>query len=119
MLGKRTVASYKTWDCGFQVGSSRLEYTGSSFAQPFLHLVGELVPRKISVDKEPVFFPREGSLESRTQDLSERYILGPSIKILNKFLNLFSWIQSGRMQQYIMYGLVFLLSLLVWILGVR
>ncbi len=119
LLRKRTVGSYKTWDCGYQVGSGRLEYTGSSFAQPFLHLVAELVPREISVDKEPVFFPMEASLESRTQDLSERYILKPLIALLNKFLNLFSWIQSGRMQQYIMYGLVFLVFLLVWILGIR
>ena len=119
LLRKRSVAAYKTWDCGFQVGSSRLQYTGSSFAQPFLHLVAEVVPQRIHVEKEPVLFPQEASLESHTQDLSERFIFRPSIGLLNKFLNLFTWIQSGRMQQYIMYGLVFLVFLLIWILGVR
>lgn len=119
LLRKRNVAVFKTWDCGYQVGSSRLQYTSSSFAQPFLHLVAELVPQKIRVEKEPVLFPEDASLESHTQDLSERFIFRPSIGLLNRFLNLFSWIQSGRMQQYIMYGLVFLVFLLVWILGVR
>ncbi len=119
LLRKRKVSRYKTWDCGYQVGSSRLQYTSSSFAQPFLHLVAELVPQKIHVEKQPVLFPEEASLESHTQDLSERYIFRPSIGILNKFLNLFSWIQSGRMQQYIMYGLVFLVVLLIWILGIK
>lgn len=119
LLRKRKVSEYKTWDCGYQAGSSRLQYTSSSFAQPFLHLVAELVPQKIHVEKQPVLFPEEASLESHTQDLSERFIFRPSIGILNKFLNLFSWIQSGRMQQYIMYGLVFLVFLLIWILGIK
>ena len=119
LLRKRKVSEFKTWDCGYQVGSSRLQYTSSSFAQPFLHLVAELVPQKIQVEKQPVLFPKEASLESHTQDISERFIFRPSIGILNKFLNLFSWIQSGRMQQYIMYGLVFLVALLIWILGIK
>lgn len=119
LLRKREVAVFKTWDCGYQVGSGRLQYTSSSFAQPFLHLVAELVPQKIHVEKEPVLFPAGASLESHTQDFSERYIFRPSIRFLNKVLNLFSWIQSGRMQQYIIYGLIFLVFLLIWIFGVR
>ena len=119
LLRKREVAVFKTWDCGYQVGSGRFQYTSSSFAQPFLRLVAELVPQKIHVEKQPVLFPLGASLESHTQDLSERYIFQPSIRFLNKFLNLFSWIQSGRMQQYIIYGLIFLVFLLIWIFGVR
>ncbi len=119
LLREREVADFKTWDCGYQVGSGRLQYTSSSFAQPFLHLVAELVPQKIHVEKEPVLFPRDASLESHTQDFSERYIFRPSIRFLNRFMNLFSWIQSGRMQQYIIYGLIFLVFLLIWIFGVR
>jgi hydrogenase-4 component B len=119
LLRKREVAAFKTWDCGYQVGSGRFQYTSSSFAQPFLQLVAELVPRKIHVEKEPVFFPRDASLESHTQDFSDRYIFRPSIRLLNRFMNLFSWIQSGKMQQYIIYGLIFLVFLLIWIFGVR
>jgi len=32
---------------------------------------------------------------------------------------MFTWIQSGQTQQYILYGLVFLVILIVWIIGVR
>ncbi len=119
LLKRRNVATFKTWDCGYQVGSARLQYTGSSFAQPFLHLVEELVPRRIRVNKEPFLFPKDASLESHTQDLSERFIYRPTIRAVDRFLGLFSWIQSGRMQQYIMYGLVFIVALLIWILGVK
>ena len=119
LLRKRKVEAFKTWDCGYQVGSSRLQYTGSSFAQPFLQLVSELVPQRIHVEKDPVLFPRDASLESHTQDLSERFIFRPAIRLLNRFLDAFSWIQSGRMQQYILYGLIFLVFLLIWVFGVR
>jgi hydrogenase-4 component B len=117
LLRGKQIKEFKTWDCGYQVQSSRIQYTSSSFAQPFLHLVSELVPQKIKVSKEHKLFPKEAILESHSQDFSERYLIQPSINFLNKFMNLFSWIQSGRMQQYIIYGLLFLIFLLIWIIG--
>ncbi len=119
LLRNRKVTVFKTWDCGYQVGSSRVQYTSSSFAQPFLRLVAEFVPQGIDIEKEPVLFPVGASLESHTQDLSERFVFRPLVAFLNKSLNMFSWIQSGRMQQYILYGLIFLVFLLVWIFGIR
>jgi len=119
LLRKRSVQIFKTWDCGYQQESSRIQYTGSSFAQPILQLVAELVPQKVQVHKEQTLFPVHASFESHTQDISERLLIQPSIHFLNNFLNKFSWIQSGRMQQYIIYGLIFLVFLLVWIWGGR
>jgi formate hydrogenlyase subunit 3/multisubunit Na+/H+ antiporter MnhD subunit len=119
LLMNRSVVKFKTWGCGYQSESSRIQYTGSSYTQPILQLIAELVPRKINVVKEPVLFPKEASFESQSQDFSERFIIQPSIRILDKYLNYFSWIQSGRMQQYIIYGLLFLFFLLIWIWGTR
>jgi hydrogenase-4 component B len=115
LLKRKTVHSFKTWDCGYQEESSRIQYTGSSFAQPFLQLTAELVQQKVQGHKELVLFPAHASFESHAQDFSERLLIQPSIRLLNKFLNKFSWIQSGRMQQYILYGLIFLVVLLIWI----
>ena len=117
LLKGRHVKEFKTWDCGYQVQSSRIQYTSSSYAQPFLHLVSELVPQKIKVNKEHVLFPKEAHLESHAQDFSERYLVQPALKFIDMFMNLFSWIQSGKMQQYIVYGLLFLIFLLIWIIG--
>ena len=117
LLRKRSVQVFKTWDCGYQNESSRMQYTASSFAQPFLQLTAELVPQKVQVHKEQALFPVHASFESHAQDFSERALIQPSIRLLNNFLNKFSWIQSGRMQQYIIYGLIFLIFLLLWIWG--
>jgi hydrogenase-4 component B len=115
LLRKRPVEIFKTWDCGYQKESSRIQYTGSSYAQPILQLIAELVPQKVQVHKEQVLFPAHASFESHTQDFLERLLIQPSVRLLNAILNKFSWIQSGRMQQYIIYGLIFLVVLLVWI----
>jgi NADH:ubiquinone oxidoreductase subunit 5 (subunit L)/multisubunit Na+/H+ antiporter MnhA subunit len=115
LLKKKTVQVFKTWDCGYQEESSRVQYTGSSFTQPFLQLTAELVPQKVQIHKEHVLFPAHASFESHAQDFSERVLIQPSLRVLNTFLNKFSWIQSGRMQQYIIYGLIFLVTLLIWI----
>ena len=118
LLLNKTVTSFKTWDCGYQAQSSRLQYTGSSYVQPFLQLIAELVPQKIKLDKEPVLFPKDGFFRSDNQDLSERFIIRPAIIYISRFFSMFAWIQSGRMQQYILYGLIFLVLLLFWIFWV-
>lgn len=119
LLKRKKEEYFKTWDCGYQKGSSRIQYTSSSYVQPFLSLISEIVPQNINLNKEPVLFPKEASLDSNSQDFFERFIIQPNLKWLRKFLDLFSWIQSGKMQQYIIYGLILLLFLLIWILGVK
>ncbi|MEG8946703.1 proton-conducting transporter transmembrane domain-containing protein [Rosettibacter firmus] len=118
LLKNRKIEEFKTWDCGYQITSSRLQYTGGSFVQPFLHLVKEMVPQKIEVKKEQILFPEKASLVSYTHDFLEKFLIQPVVKFLKLSMELFAWIQSGKMQQYIIYGLIFLLFILIWIFGV-
>jgi formate hydrogenlyase subunit 3/multisubunit Na+/H+ antiporter MnhD subunit len=117
LLRKRTVSTFKTWDCGYQAESSRLQYTGSSYTMPFLNLVSGLVPKSTTVKVHQDLFPKQSHLETSAHDFTERYFIQPGMKFLQSFLNAFEWIQSGRMQQYILYGLILLVILLVWIIG--
>ncbi len=118
LLRKRPVREFRTWDCGYQGTSGRLQYTGSSYAQPFLTLVRELVPQSVRSDRVEERFPKEAHLESHALDVSERYFIRPALLYFRRFMNLFAGIQSGRLQQYIAYGLVFLILILLWIFGV-
>ncbi len=119
LISKRSIKKFKTWDCGYQGVTSKMQYTSGSYAHPFMQLISKLVPIEINVEKESALFPKEASLKSSSLDVSEGLIIQPIISALRKFMDLFSWIQSGRMQQYIIYGLIFLLVLLIWILGVE
>ena len=45
--------------------------------------------------------------------MEEAYIIKPFIKDIEKFFTIFERIQNGNIQQYILYGLVFLILSLI------
>ena len=116
LLQGKEVTIFKTWDCGYQVESSRMSYTGSSFAAPFMHLIAPFIPHQVKVRQPQGLFPRDGHYESHHDDFVAYYLINPLNSFIGWFMGLFTWVQSGRTQQYILYGLVFLVILIVWIM---
>jgi hydrogenase-4 component B len=119
LLRRRTVTVFKTWDCGYQAESPRLQYTASSFASPFLRLIAPLVPMRLRFHPPRELFPGPTAFESHGADIVESGLIRPLTEAVRRFLGLFTWIQSGQTQNYILYGIVFLIVLIVWIMGVR
>ena len=119
LLRRKSVVLFKTWDCGYQDESPRFQYTASSFASPFLQLVAPLVPFQHRDEPPDGLFPAHASLESHASDLVEIGLIRPLGAVVRRILGLFTWIQTGRTQSYILYGLIFLIVLIVWIIGVR
>jgi hydrogenase-4 component B len=119
LLRRKPMAAFKTWDCGYQAGSPRFQYTASSFAAPFLRLITPLVPHETRLEMPDGLFPGAASFKSHGIDLVDRLLIHPITTLIRRFLGLFTWIQSGRTQNYILYGLVFLVALIIFILGVR
>ena len=118
ILLRGKVSLYKTWDCGYQAGNTRMQYTASSFAGPFVSLIRPLLRFKKYLTPPSGLFPKEADYESHIEDKFEYFIIDPVIRFIERFLNLFTWIQSGGTQQYIIYGLVFLIALSLLIMGV-
>lgn len=116
LLTGKSVQIFKTWDCGYQVESSRMSYTASSFAAPFQQLIAPFVPQHLKVRRPRGLFPQEARYESHHADFIAYYLVDRLNSYLRRFLGLFTWMQTGRTQQYILYGLVFLVMLLVWII---
>jgi len=63
-------------------------------------------------------FPAKADFESHAEDRFEKGIINPIISLIERFLNAFTWIQSGSTQQYILYGLIFLIAITLWIMVV-
>lgn len=112
------VESYKTWDCGYQGGTSRMQYTASSFSEHFVSLNKIFFRVKEKISPPEGLFPAGAEYESRIEDKFESLVIFPGTAFVRRFLDRFSWIQSGNTQQYILYGLVSLLIILIWIIGV-
>ncbi len=118
LLRRRKVETFKTWDCGYRGGNSRMQYTGSSFSEHFISLNRIFFKVNEKVSSPEGLFPEKGEFESHIGDKLETLVILPGTALVRKFLNRFSWIQSGNTQQYILYGLVSLLIILAWITGV-
>ena len=119
ILLNKPIYKYKTWDCGYQGTSLKLQYTAFSFISPFLELIKQFIPLKIIFDKPKGLFPKQSNFGVRIRDFFDYYIVRPFSKFMLFLMNLFSWIQTGNMQLYLLYGLIFLFVAIVVIVGVK
>ena len=109
LLRNKKIAFYKTWDCGYQAGNERMQYTAHSFAQPFLDLLKGVFKNNDSANLPKTLFPSIGYYRVKIFDSLESYFVTPLINNIELFLKKFIWIQNGSTQIYILYGFVFLL----------
>ena len=78
--------------------------------------------RVTHIKKPKELFPCEAHYEQDIEDIEEAYIVKPLIKWDEKILSKFERIQSGNIQQYISYGLAFLvltIVCLIWFGGLN
>jgi formate hydrogenlyase subunit 3/multisubunit Na+/H+ antiporter MnhD subunit len=107
-----------TWGCGSLHPSVRMQYTASSFTKPASKLFGSLLPfrrryKRIATDD---IFPQRAYCTYIYGDWVETVILRPFGKLFKRFSVLSLHIQDGKLQWYILYGLIFILAviLLMW-----
>ena len=117
ILSGRSVDETVTWDCGYAQPTARMQYTASSFVQPFTFLFSILLQTKQTYSPPRGLFPHESSLHSETPDGFREGLYRPIFAGANWGLAKLSWLQHGRIQLYILYIALTLLILLVWKLG--
>jgi formate hydrogenlyase subunit 3/multisubunit Na+/H+ antiporter MnhD subunit len=104
-----------TWGCGYTAPTSRIQYTGKSFSKPLGKILNFLlIENKHFEELKPgEIFPEKKSYVSHYHDFIERNLIDPVLSRLNYSVNYFSFIQNGRIQSYVLYGIVFILAILI------
>jgi len=104
-----------TWGCGYAAPTSRIQYTGKSFSKPLGKILNFLlIENKHFEELRPgEIFPDKRSYVSHYHDFFERNLIEPFTKRLNYSANYFSFIQNGRIQSYVIYGIVFILAIFI------
>jgi formate hydrogenlyase subunit 3/multisubunit Na+/H+ antiporter MnhD subunit len=100
-----------TWGCGYPAPDPKMQYTGKSFSKSFGKLLNFVIIEKkgyteIARDET---FPGSRKYRSFYLDIIENKIIDPVVLVLTRFINLFQFIQNGRIQAYVIYGIVFIL----------
>jgi len=113
MLRGRTQVTGPTWGCGYTAPTSRIQYTGKSFSKSLGKMFNFIVIERKQYDelKEGEIFPARRQYASHYHDFFEfRLIRG----ITNRMIygaNYFRFIQNGRVQSYVLYGIVFIIAI--------
>jgi NADH:ubiquinone oxidoreductase subunit 5 (subunit L)/multisubunit Na+/H+ antiporter MnhA subunit len=105
--------SSSTWGCGYGAPDTRMQYTGKSFSKSFgkaLNFILIEKKRYTEIDREDTF-PGTRKYQSFYLDLFEHRIINPVIIMITRFINAFQFVQNGRIQAYVIYGIVFILAI--------
>ncbi len=113
LLINRKSEIHNTWGCGYNRANNHMQYTATSYADLFISTLKPLFKRVTHIKKPKDLFPKEAYYEMEIQDIEEAYIVKPLVNWDEKFLTKFERIQSGNIQQYILFGLIFLIIAII------
>lgn len=112
VLRKRAIAISTTWGCGYTAPTAKIQYTGSSFSRTYSKLFAMIfLINKKEKDVHGVF-PIDAHLETHIYDKTEKWLIDYPLGRLKYFLSRFLFIQNGRVQSYVAYGIVFIIFIL-------
>jgi len=116
MGSKTSTKKYGTWDCGFGSLSERTQYTATSLAEPIRRIFSTFYKpeNKITAEfhsNQNQYLKKSINVNSTTRNIFEEFyesIISVSLFVLNKIRK----IQTGKVNAYILYIMVALISLL-------
>lgn len=116
ILKNRPVTQTVTWDCGYAAPTPRMQYTASSFIQPFTDLFRSILQPKEHQSFPKGYFPGEASFDSHSEDLATRRGWAPIFEWIQWLAGNFQGIQQGRVQTYLFYIFLTLAAILAFVL---
>ncbi len=114
---KKLISVEPTWGCGYVAPNERMQYTASSFVKNYVHLIEPVLSIKKSDVVIQDVFPSPQKYESSTYDKIEYYVIDKNVKLIKKLLYRFDFLQNGKIQYYILYGLIFIILIILYAYG--
>ena len=117
ILAKRNIVSTnETWGCGYVAPVRKAQYTAESYtwslSKSFNFIIAE--NKNFIKHAKGEIFPAKRKFSTSFFDLFEIRLFIPAIKRLFNFSNYFNFIQNGKIQSYVIYGVVFILFIMMF-----
>jgi formate hydrogenlyase subunit 3/multisubunit Na+/H+ antiporter MnhD subunit len=106
----RQVSRSTTWGCGYAAPNARMQYTGKSFSKSLGKLLNFIIleKKKYKEISAAEIFPAERKHSSHYNDFFVTRIFNGIVDRLLYSMNYFQFIQNGKIQMYILYGIFFI-----------
>jgi NADH:ubiquinone oxidoreductase subunit 5 (subunit L)/multisubunit Na+/H+ antiporter MnhA subunit len=115
MTRRNETAVNETWGCGYIAPNTGMQYTGKSFSKSLAKLFGFITiedKKYNELDAESIF-PSPRSYASSYLEFFETRIIDPVIKRFLRVFNIFTFFHNGKIQLYVLYGLIFVIILIL------
>lgn len=111
MTSGSSVTYSSTWGCAYEAPDPGMQYTGKSFSKSFGKIMNYILIEKKGYKEigRDEIFPDERKYRSFYLDVFETRVIDPLLILLKRLINMFQFVQNGRIQAYVIYGIVFIL----------
>ncbi|RPH29761.1 MAG: hypothetical protein EHM93_16795 [Bacteroidales bacterium] len=97
-----------TWGCGFTGSAVKMQYTASSYIRTYRKIIEPFLRVRKFKSEAVGIFPAPVHHETHPYDKVEHILIDKPIGILRRILSRFTFLQSGNVQAYILYGFIFI-----------
>jgi hypothetical protein len=104
----RKDSSDTTWGCGYTGDASKMQYTASSYVRTYRKLVEPVLSIKKEKTEAIGLYPVKVEQETHPGDKIENVLIYKPVLLLRKLLNSFAFLQNGKIQVYLLYGIIFI-----------
>jgi len=111
ITSKREKVFNSTWGCAYVAPNTRMQYTGKSFSKTLGKLFNFIIIEDKKYNEKPLSatFPQTTKHSSHYIDFFETRIINGLVKKLVYSMNYFQFVQNGKTQAYVLYGVFFIL----------
>lgn len=111
---KETIPKVLTWDCGYCKPTSRMQYTGTSFAQTVIKLFSFITLPKKNEEKAKAHFPEKTRFDMLVPDTFLDRLFLPFFAFIAKIIPKVYVFQQGQTHLYVLYIGIIALALFIF-----
>ncbi len=112
---RKSIGSSGTWGCGFTQPTTRMQYTGSSYAASILEFFRPAAPLEEHHAPLHGVFPKATSYQSHVHDIVELNLERGVVRPVTWLFDKLRWMQHGDIHLYIGYILLTIIVLLFFV----
>ena len=112
VMSRHRISTGPTWGCGYTAATPKIQYTAGSFVRTYSKLFAPFL--LIGKHEEEVhgIFPSGGKYHTHPYDKVEKWLIDDPLKLSKSFMGRFVFLNNGKLQFYILYGVLFVLAVL-------
>jgi len=111
-LRHKNTVTCPTWGCGYIAPTSKIQYTAGSFVRTYSKLFAPFLLIGKHEEEIQGIFPTEATYHTHPYDKVEKWLIDSPLKINKSFMGRFVFLHNGKLQFYILYGVLFITAVL-------